>query len=316
MLYGRIPGVHQPVSRLVMGVDNQEDRAQAAAVFDDFVQRGGNCFDTAYIYGGGRMERLLGRWVSDRGIREHLVIVGKGASTPHCDPESLRSQLADSLDRLDTDHVDLYLMHRDNTDVPVGEFVDAMEEQLAAGRVAAYGVSNWTLGRVEEAARYAAGNAKAGLSALSNHFSLAEAYDVPWAGCQHVTDPASRQWLAERDLPLLAWSSQARGFFAGRAHPDDHSNAELVRCYYSDTNFGRLARAEQLGARLAVPTTAVALSYVLHQPFATFALIGPRTLEESRSSSRALDVSLSPEQVRWLESGELDRTQSTSDAAD
>src|SRR5690348_719337 len=77
MLYGRIPGVHQPVSRLVMGVDNQEDRAQAAAVFDDFVQRGGNCFDTAYIYGGGRMERLLGRWVSDRGIREHLVIVGK-----------------------------------------------------------------------------------------------------------------------------------------------------------------------------------------------------------------------------------------------
>jgi aryl-alcohol dehydrogenase-like predicted oxidoreductase len=136
MLYGRIPGVHQPVSRLVMGVDNQEDRAQAAAVFDDFVQRGGNCFDTAYIYGGGRMERLLGRWVSDRGIREHLVIVGKGASTPHCDPETLRCQLADSLDRLDTDHVDLYLMHRDNTDVPVGEFVDAMEEQLAAGRVA------------------------------------------------------------------------------------------------------------------------------------------------------------------------------------
>jgi aryl-alcohol dehydrogenase-like predicted oxidoreductase len=303
MLYGGIPGVRKPVSRLVMGVDNQVDLVHASLMFDDFVERGGNCFDTAYTYGGGRLERLLGRWVGNRGIREQLVIVDKGAATPHCDPDSLRSQLLESLDRLDMDHVDLYLMHRDNTDVPAGEFVDAMEEQLAAGRVAAYGVSNWTLARVEEAAEYATANAKAGLSALSNHFSLAEAYDLPWAGCQHVTDAASRQWLAEHDLPLLAWSSQARGFFAGRAHPDDRSNAELVRCWYSDENFARLARAENLGQSLAVPTTAVALSYVLHQPFPTFALIGPRTLDETQSSSRALDVSLTAEQVRWLEGG-------------
>jgi aryl-alcohol dehydrogenase-like predicted oxidoreductase len=304
MVYGRIPGVRSPASRLVMGVDNQVDLAHASTMFDDFVERGGNCFDTAYIYGGGRMEQLLGQWVSNRGIREQVVIVGKGASTPHCDPDSLRSQLVESLDRLDLDHVDLYLMHRDNPDVPVGEFVDAMEEQLLAGRVSAYGVSNWTLPRVEEAARYATATAKAGFSALSNHFSLAEAYDVPWPGCEHVTDPASRRWLAEHDLPLLAWSSQARGFFAGRAHPDDRSNAELVRCFYSDENFGRLARAENLANRLAVPTTAVALSYVLHQPFPTFALIGPRTLAETQSSFCALDVSLTPEQVSWLDSGD------------
>jgi len=301
--HGRLPGIDKPVSRLIMGVDNQRDLTHASVMFDDFVEQGGNTFDTAWLYGDGRLERLLGQWVANRGVRDEVVIVGKGAHTPHCDPASLHTQLAESLDRLGTDHVDLYLMHRDNLDVPVGEFVDAMEQERVAGRVRAYGVSNWTLDRVSQAASYAETHGCAGFSALSNHFSLAEAYDVPWAGCEHVTDPESRKWLAEHDLALLPWSSQARGFFTGRAHPDDRSDPELVRCYYSDTNFGRLARAEELAASLGIPTTAVALAYVLRQPFPTFPLIGPRTLEETHGSLRALDVELSPEQVAWLESG-------------
>jgi predicted dehydrogenase/aryl-alcohol dehydrogenase-like predicted oxidoreductase len=303
MAHGRIPGVDKPVSRLVMGVDNQVDLAYTSVMFDDFVEQGGTCFDTAWVYGRGRLERQFGQWVRNRGVRDDVVIVGKGAHTPHCDPESLRRQLLESLERLQTDHVDLYLMHRDNLDVPVGEFVDAMEEQLAAGRVRAYGVSNWTPRRVDEAAAWARDHGRAGFAALSNHFSLAEAYDVPWAGCEHVTDPESRRWVEERGIALLPWSSQARGFFAGRAHPEDRSNAELVRCYYSETNFARLARARELAARLGVPSTAVALAYVLNQPFPTFPLIGPRTLDETRGSLRALDVELTPEQVTWLETG-------------
>jgi aryl-alcohol dehydrogenase-like predicted oxidoreductase len=102
-------------------------------------------------------------------------------------------------------------------------------------------------------------------------------------------------------MPLLPWSSQARGFFAGRADPDDRSDGELVRCYYSDTNFARLARAKELAATLGVPTTAVALAYVLHQPFPTFPLIGPRTLAETHGSLRALEVTLTAAQVNWLE---------------
>jgi aryl-alcohol dehydrogenase-like predicted oxidoreductase len=77
----------------------------------------------------------------------------------------------------------------------------------------------------------------------------------------------------------------------------------LVRCYYSEENFARLARARELGGRLGVPATAVALAYVLHQPFPTFALFGPRTLAESRTSLECLSVSLDPEQVRWLADG-------------
>lgn len=301
MRYGRIPGIDKPLSRLVMGVDNQPNAEHAAYQFDDFVSRGGTTFDTAWLYGGGRYERQLGAWIRARGIREQVVVIGKGAHTPHCDPESITRQLYESLDRLGTDHVDLYLMHRDNDQVPVGEFVDVMDEHRRAGRIGAYGGSNWSIERFTAANDYATANGRSGLAALSNHFGLAEAYDVPWAGCRHVTDPRSRAWLAATGIPLLPWSSQARGFFAGRARPGDESDPELVRCYYSDANFERLRRAQALAARMNVPTTAVALAYVLAQPFPTFPLIGPRTLAETRTSFPGLSVELSEAALHWLD---------------
>ncbi|WP_375390140.1 aldo/keto reductase [uncultured Amnibacterium sp.] len=300
MRYGELPGVGKRMSRLVMGCDNQPDLAHASAIFDVFMEQGGNAFDTAWLYGRGEYETRLGRWIANRGVREEVVVLTKGAHTPHCDPESLSTQLLESLERQGTDYADVYLMHRDNPDVPVGEFVDVMDEHRRAGRIRVYGVSNWGLDRFDEANAWARANGRAELAVLSNHFGLAEAYDVPWAGCRHVTDPASKAWLEERQVPLLPWSSQARGFFA-RARPDFTDDAELVRCYYGDDNFERLRRAEQLGAELGVPATAVALEYVLAQPFPTFALFGPRTIEEARSSMRGLSVELTPEQVAWLD---------------
>jgi len=301
MRYGEVPGVGKRMSRLVMGVDNQPDLAHASALFDMFVEQGGNVFDTGYIYGGGVLEGRLGKWIQNRGIRDDVVVITKGAHTPYCDPESLTRQLLESLERQETDHADVYMMHRDNPDVPVGEFVDVLDEHRRAGRIRVFGGSNWTPARFDEANAYAAANGRHGFEVLSNHFGLAEAYDVPWDGCEHATDPASKRWLEERQVPLLPWSSQARGFFTGRAAPEDTSDAELVRCYYSDANFERLRRARELGEQYGVPATAIALAYVLHQPFPTFPLFGPRTIAEARSSMTGLSVELSPEQVAWLD---------------
>lgn len=301
MAYGSIPGVDKQVSRLVMGCDNQTNLAHASAMFDAFFEMGGTTFDTAYIYGGGYIEKLVGQWVRNRGVREDVVMITKGAHTPHCDPESITRQLEESLERQGTDYADLYMMHRDNTDIPVGEFVDVMDEHLRAGRIRSYGGSNWTPERVDEANAYAKANGRTGFTILSNHFGLAEALDVPWAGCVHATDPDSKAWLEERGIALLPWSSQARGFFTGRAHPEDRSDAELVRCYYSDENFERLARAEELGAERGVPATAIALAFVLHQQFPTFALFGPRSIGEMRSSTLGLGVELSAQEMAWLD---------------
>ncbi|MGC0272868.1 aldo/keto reductase [Pseudactinotalea sp. Z1739] len=288
-------------SRLVLGCDNQPDLAHASALFDAFFASGGTTFDTAYIYGGGLQERLVGQWLRNRGLRDQVRLIVKGAHTPHCDPESIGRQLTESLERLGTDHADLYLMHRDNPQVPVGEFVQALDEQISAGRIRSFGGSNWSLARLQEANTWAQEHQMQGFAALSNHFSLARALDVPWTGCEHVSDPQSRRWLEEQRFPLLPWSAQARGFFTGRAHPQDRSDAELVRCYYSEDNFERLHRASQMAAERDVPTTAIALAYVLAQSFPTFALIGPRSLAELRSSMLALQVELSAEDVAWLD---------------
>ena len=298
---GKIAGIDVPVSRLVMGCDNQQTLAHASAMFDHFFAAGGNTFDTGYIYGGGLQERLLGRWIANRGVRDQVAIIVKGAHTPHCDPDSIQRQLTESLERLGTDHADLYFMHRDNLDIDVSEFVDVLDAEVRAGRIRTFGGSNWSPERIDAANAYAESAGKHGFSLLSNHFGLAEAYDVPWDGCRHVTDAASKQWLTERQIPLFPWSSQARGFFTGRARPDDRSDAELVRCYYSDDNFERLRRAEELGQQFGVAATAIALAYVLHQPFPTFPLIGPRTIAETASSMAGLAVELTPEQVAWLD---------------
>ncbi len=302
MTYGEVPGLGKKMSRLVMGVDNQPDLAHASAIFDHFFEQGGNAFDTGYIYGGGLLEGRLGQWIANRGVREDVVVITKGAHTPHCDPDSITRQLTESLERQGTDYADIYLMHRDNADIPVGEFVDVIDEHVKAGRIKVAGVSNWTRPRWDEANAYARANGRTEFTVLSNHFGLAEALDVPWAGCEHVTDAASKQWLTEENITLMPWSSQARGFFTGRLRPgQSDGDPELVRCYGSADNFERLARAEQLGAELGVPATAIALAYVLNQPFGTFPLFGPRTIAESRSSMTGLSVQLTPEQVAWLD---------------
>lgn len=300
MKYGQIKGLEKPVSRLVMGVDNQTGWPHASVMFDDFFEQGGNCFDSAYIYGGGLCETMLGHWIKNRNIREQVVILDKGAHTPHCNPEALRNQLSESLERLQTDYVDIYMLHRDNPEIPVGEFIAALNEQKNAGRMRIFGASNWSVERFAEANAWAAAHNMAGFSAMSNNFSLARMVDPVWAGCISASDTQSRTWLTAEQLPLFPWSSQARGFFTGRARTDDHSDQELVRCWYSEDNFQRLARVNELAKKRGVLPITVALAYVLCQPFPTFPLIGPRLLSETRTSLPALTIELTVDELRWL----------------
>ena len=300
MQYDQVPGLKLQMARMVMGVDNQPNFAHAAVMFDDYYEHGGNAFDTAYIYGGGKAERLLGQWVNSRQVRDEVVIIDKGAHTPNCYPEKVTQELNESLDRLNLDSIDIYMLHRDNLDVPVGEFVDVLNEHMNGGRIRVFGGSNWTLERVDEANEYARKNGKTGFNVLSDNFSLARMVDPVWAGCISVSDAESRQWLKDRQIPNLAWSSQARGFFTERAAPDKRDDEQLVRCWYSDDNFQRKQRAEELAKKKGVSPINIAGAYVLQQPFPSFSLFGPRVLSELRSSLHNLDVSLTEDEIKWL----------------
>jgi len=299
MSYGRVPGVELEVSRIVMGTLGSQELDQASVLFDDFTEAGGNCFDTARHYGSA--ELVFGQWMKNRGVRDRTIVITKGAHTPNCNPETVTKELIESLDRLQTDYVDIYFLHRDNLDVPVGEFVDVLNQHREAGRIKVFGGSNWSLERVAAANEYAEKNNLTGFTVLSNHLSLARMVEPPWPGCLAASDTASRNWLAERSMPLFPWSSQARGFFAkGRADPANVSGPELARCWYSEDNFTRLARAQHMADERGVTAISIALAYVLNLGFPTFPIIGPLSPEETRTSLAALDVDLSSADMKWL----------------
>lgn len=297
-----IPGLGKQASAAALGFEDFRTFASGAILLDAFWEKGGNIFDTAFIYAGGYTEKLFGEWQKSRGVREEAVVIGKGAHSPLVYPDVISKQLTQSLDRLQTDYVDVYFMHRDNLDVPVGEFVDAMDAEVKKGRIRGpFGGSNWTKERFDEAIAYADKHGKQRPGALSNNFALAEMLDPIWAGCVTSSTAEWKQWLKDRQIPNFSWSSQARGFFTDLAGRDKRDNEEMVRVWYNEQNFVRRDRAIELANKLGKSPIHVALAYVLAQDFPSIPLIGPRKLGELDDSMNAFDIKLTPEQVAWLE---------------
>ena len=303
MRYQKVRGLEKEISQLVLGTMLEgalNQTAHAHALFDQWIEAGGNAFDTAHIYGGnGKSEMLMGQWLQTRGVRDEIVILGKGAHTPFCTPEGLTTQLHESLERMKVSSVDIYMMHRDNPDVPVGEFIDVLNQHQRAGRIGVFGGSNWSIERIAEANEYAKTHDLNGFVCASNNFSLARLVEPMWKGCISSSDTKSRQWFTEHEIALFAWSSQARGFFV-RGDRDFTADEELVRCWYADDNFERLKRVQVLAERKNVSPINIAAAYVLNQEFPIFALIGPRALSEIRTSLPALEIELSSDERAWL----------------
>ena len=299
----KLPGIGRAAAVIALGGANFETYTQAMILCDAYYERGGNVLDSAWLYGQGRCDRLLGDWMHARGVRKDIILIGKGAHTPLVYPDVIARQLTESLERLKTGFIDVYFMHRDNPAVPIGEFVDAMDAEVRAGRIGIYGGSNWTRERMDAAFAYAEQNGKTLPGALSNNFSLAAMVNPVWGGVLAGSDDTWKAWLRKRKIPNFAWSSQARGFFTDRAAPDKRDDPELVNAWYSDKNFARRDRAIQFAKRIGKKPLHVALAYCLWQDFPVVPLIGPLALSELEDSLEALDITLTPEDVRWLEEG-------------
>ena len=316
MKYDKIDGLDKQISKLIMGNDNQSYFDEAAKLWDYWMEVGGNTFDTAYIYGGGSMEKLLGDWHRKRNNLKELVIVAKGAHTPNCDPESISKQLTESLDRLQTETADIYIMHRDNTEIPVDEFMDVLNEEKNKGRIKIFGGSNWTLDRFKEANNWADAHNKSKLSILNNNLALAKMVKPLWNGCISSNDDEILAYLEETKTAHLSWSSQARGYFlsdeivsniedkitqdeSSWRQPGEHSSGPLS-CYDSEDNRERKRRALELAKENETKVQNIAGAWPINLKFPSFALIGPRAVDELVSNLINLDIELSEEQVAWL----------------
>lgn len=313
-----LANIDKPVSRLVQGtvMISGSDETQEFRLLDEIHALGCTTFDTAHVYGSGANERAVGRWVNSRKLREKVVIIGKGAhhnqDRRRVTPFDITADIFDSLARFQFDYIDLYILHRDDPSVPVEPIVDVLNEHYQAGRIRAFGGSNWTHERIQAANAYAAKHNLQPFAVSSPNFSLAEQVKEPWAGCISISGTrgeAARRYYQETQLPLFTWSSLAGGFFSGRFSRDNLETFEsyldklCVTSYCYEENFERLDRVKELAAQKNVSVPQIALAYVMHQPLNIFALVGCQSANEFAQNIAAMELGLTPEEVRWLESG-------------
>jgi aryl-alcohol dehydrogenase-like predicted oxidoreductase len=315
MKYGQIAEVSRPVSRLIQGTLRLPRLAdtEAFALLDALYAEGARAFDTAPVY--GRAEGMLGEWIRSRGIRESVVIIDKGAH-PNAEghrvnPVAIAADAARSFSVLGAGTIDLYLLHRDDPAVPVSEIIDSLNEQRRAGLLHAFGASNWTHARIQEANAYARRTHQLGFVASSPELNLCEPIRT-WPGCLSIggrSGAEARAWYRESQLPLLAWSPVAGGFLGGAFSREACRLAEtpqarrVAEFYGTEANFARLDRLGELAARKELPLACAALGYVASQSLNVFATVGCDSVEEFRQCLRGLEVRFDDAELSWLEEG-------------
>jgi aryl-alcohol dehydrogenase-like predicted oxidoreductase len=292
------------------------DRPTSFALLDAFVDAGGTFLDTAKVYAdwlpGERSvsEKTIGAWLRQRGKRDKVVLATKGAhpelATMHkgrLAPGDIIADLDASLRHLQTDTIDLYWLHRDDTNRPVAEILATMQSQVRTGKIRYYGCSNWRAGRIAEAQAHARDQGWTGFVANQMMWSLAAVNDAALPDKTMVAmDTDLKQYHLASGMAAVPYSAQANGYFQRlAAGAKDEIRESQQRVYGSHTNDARLERIKQLATETGLSITAIVLGYMISQPFPTLPIFGCRTLEQLRETLGAADVLLTQEQLAFLE---------------
>lgn len=317
MQYGSLKGIEKKVSRLVQGTIMlmMDQLEEGIDLMDMAFAHGVTAFDSAHVYGGGQTERVFGEWMQRRGNREEVVLMTKGchhnADRKRVTPFDLTADLFDSLARLKTDYIDLYVLHRDDPDVPVGPIVEILNTHLEAGRIRAFGGSNWTHQRIAEANAFAESHGLVPFSVSSPNYGLAEQVNNPWGpGCVSLSGPQeaeARAWYQANQMPVFSYSSIGRGFFSGRVKSNEPAASKDVidsvaeYAYAHPVNFKRLERAEILAAQRGVSVPQIAIAYILSSPLNVFPLVASYNAQEMQDNLKSFDVQLSQAEWEWLD---------------
>jgi aryl-alcohol dehydrogenase-like predicted oxidoreductase len=277
--------------RLVFGTLDLPDGAVASRLLDRYVDAGGRALDVANVYQDGEASRTVGRWLAG-GPAERPVLYAKGCHPPRCRPDLVGAEVDEARSLLGVDWIDVFILHRDDRSHPVAAWAEALLAEVDAGRIGGFGVSNWTVERTRELRAHLDAIGAGHLRAFSNHFSLARMVSPPWPGCLALT-PEDLRALDDLDVAVLAWSSLATGYFAGRDTPH----------WDSPENRARRDRAASVAERLGTSPSAIALAYVLHQPAHVLPVVGTRSEAHLDEALAAQRMGLDPDDVAWLENG-------------
>ena len=313
MDYTRLGSTGLKISRLGLGCGNfggigsapeffgmGENEAQAFALMDRAFDSGINFFDTANAYGGGRSETYIGNWLRTKGstVRQQLLLsskvfnrVGPGPNDRGLSRLHILQQIDESLRRLQTDRLDMYLIHEPDPETPLEETLVALNDLVRMGKVLYVGASNI------EAWRLAKGLWASDVRNLVRFEWVQNSYSLLDRTAEREMFPLCE----DRGVGFTAFSPLAGGWLTGKyrsagAYPDGSRMTLRPEPYahlVSDRTFrGIAALADEARAR-GVDMSALALAWVLRHPRVDAAIIGPRTPAHLDAAVSALAIELS-----------------------
>jgi len=270
---------------------------QAFELMDAAWEQGIDHFDTADAYGGGRSERMIGTWIESRGVRPMLTTKTYNPMDEGADhglaPERIARQLESSLERLGVDRLDLYLAHEFDPEVPIAETMAAFEDLLGAGKIGAYGVSNFSAGQLDVALEIGAPQA------IQNEYSLLAR-----------SDEAELLPLSERErVSYLVFSPLAGGWLTGKYQRGEPFPAgsrmtqrpEPYAAFVSGPIFDRLEQFERLARARATSMAGLALAWLLADQRITQVVVGPSRPDHLAPVREAIERPLSSEERAILD---------------
>jgi aryl-alcohol dehydrogenase-like predicted oxidoreductase len=284
-----------------------ETETQAFELMDRAWAAGIHAFDTADAYGGGRSEAYIGRWLRAKGssVRDRLVLtskvfhpVGPGPDERGLSRVHILRQIDASLARLQTDRLDLYLMHEWDPDVPLEETLHAFDDLVRTGKVRQVGMSNVTAEQVSRALDVSERRGWTTVSGVQNSFSLLD------RSAERELIPA----CVARDVAFTAFSPLAGGWLtgkyrAGQPYPDGSRMTLRPEPYLhlsTERVFRGLAGLEAAARERGVAMSTLALAWVLAQPNVAAAVIGPRQPSHLEQALAACTVRLTPDEAARL----------------
>lgn len=300
------------------------DEAGSRAIFDSYVEAGGNFIDTADVYSGGTSEELLGRFLSEPGMRERIVVATKSGFGTGDHPNAggngakhVNDALEGSLRRLGTDHVDLYWLHVWDMVTPAEEVLQTMAALVRSGKVRYWGMSNAPAWYVARLATLASASAMPAPIALQYEYSLVE------RSIEQELVPAA----TDLGLAIQPWSPLGGGFLSGKYRRDDPANVAGRRppalpdgkpqdgsgegrlaganpfgdSKFTDRNWDILGALAAVAGEVGATQAQVALAWALRRPRVGSVLIGASRAEQVAGNIAALEVVLDDEQQRRLD---------------
>ncbi len=278
-----------------------------AVLLDAFLDAGFNTVDTADVYSawvpgnkGGESETEIGKWLKQSGKRDKVIIATKVGAELSADKKGLKKDYIikaaeDSLNRLQTDYIDLYQSHYDDAATPVEETLRAYDQLIKDGKVRAIGASNFSVERLHESLKLSHEKGIARYQALQPEYNLFD---------REKYETTIEPFIKEQNIGVISYFSLASGFLSGKyrsaADTQGSNRAAMVKKYLTERGFRILKALDEVAAQYNSKSAAIALAWLIARPGITAPIVSATSVFQLNELTQAATLQLSAEAIEVL----------------